>query len=85
MIGWVPVASDAVARVACPPERFTVPIGVTPSVNITVPVGVPATEATVAVSETVPPNVDGFALLVTLVVVTVPITDCVRAALVLAR
>ena len=47
-------------NVAIPPDRVPVPIVVEPSLNATVPLGVPAVEDTTAVNVTDWPNVDGF-------------------------
>ena len=63
VIECVPSASDAVANVAFLLASVPVPSTVAPSINVTVPVGVPApgaTAAKVAVNVTVLPEVDGF-------------------------
>ena len=60
----MPDVSEEVLYVACPePFRVPVPSVVAPSLNVTVPVGVPVPElgATVAVNITDCPTVDGFA------------------------
>jgi len=57
---WVPTVSVAVSSVATPPDRALVPRVVVPSLKVTVPVGVPAPEDTVAVKTTVCPKVEGF-------------------------
>ena len=49
-----------------------------PSLNVTVPVGVPPLPATVAVNVTDCPNTDGFAEDTTVVVVEACVTVCVR-------
>ena len=59
--------------------KVPVPIGLPPSRNVTVPVGVPepgATGETVAVKVTDWPNTDGFADEVTVVVVFALFTTC---------
>ena len=58
-----PSASAEVENVATPPESEPVPIVVEPSLNVTVPVAVPAPgalTATVAVNVTDSPTTDGF-------------------------
>ncbi len=65
MIEWIPVARDELENVACPAESVIVPIVVVPSLNVTVPEGVPAPGAvavTVAVNVTDWPKVEGFTL-----------------------
>ena len=71
MIGCVPTASDDVVSVAVLPASATVPSGVTPSKNETVPVGLVPPE-TVAVNVTDWPNVDGLSDETTPVVVAGP-------------
>ena len=67
-----------------PPETVTaVASVVVPSVNLTVPVGVPPEEVMVAVRVTDDPDVDGFADEVTVVVVEPPVTTCESAVLAL--
>ncbi len=56
-------------NVAAPPDTVPVPMGVPPSLNVTVPVNVPAVLVTVAVNVTKVPNRDGFKSDVTLVAV----------------
>ena len=76
MIDALPVASSV-----------AVPIVVSPSLNVTVPVGTPvpgATGATVAVSVTACPRDEGLGDVVSVVVVSA-FTTCVTAADVLAR
>lgn len=53
--GRVDVTSDAL-----PPTKLAVPSFVDPIVNVTVPVGMPEADATVAVSITDSPEFDGF-------------------------
>lgn len=45
-MAWVPSESVAVVKSAAPAMREVVPNGVVPSMNVTVPVGVPAPGAT---------------------------------------
>ena len=52
VIECVPTARDEVVSVATPPESVPRPRGVVPSRKLTVPVGTPAGEDTVAVSVT---------------------------------
>ena len=57
----MPTASEEVVRVAEPVESsMAVPIVDAPSLNVTLPVGVPAVELTLAVNVTACPNTDGF-------------------------
>ena len=74
----VPTASAAVLNDALLPLRATVPRGVTPSKNCTVPVG-PEDGLTVAVNVTCCPNTDGSGAAVNAVAVLTPFTVCVRA------
>ncbi len=72
---------------ALPLTRVTVPSAVAPSRNVTVPVGTPAAEVTVALRVTACPVVDGFGVDVSLVVVAAAagaFTSCVTTAEVLA-
>lgn len=80
MIECAPTVSELVVNVATP-EPFNVPVPrvVAPSLNVTVPVGVPEAAATVAVNVTGEPTVDGFALEVRVVVVLC-VTVCVKTA-----
>jgi hypothetical protein len=76
-----PIASAVVVRLAVPPESVPVPMVVTPSLNVTVPVGVPApgaTAATVAVNVSDWPKTEGFGPVVraTVVVVLAWLTVC---------
>jgi len=78
----VPVVSAEVVYVATPPLNVPVPRVVTPSLKVTVPVAVPApgaTAATVAVKVTDWPNVLGFRLETTLVVLLALLTTCETA------
>jgi len=60
VIECVPADSVDVESCACPPLRATVPSAVVPSLNVTVPVGVPDPDDTVAVNMTDCPKFDGF-------------------------
>ena len=59
---WVPTVRFETLMLAWPSARVWVPRVVAPSVNVTVPVGVPEAEVTAAVKVTADPNVDGFGL-----------------------
>ena len=75
----MPIASDEIANVAAPPLSVPVPRVVLPSLNVTVPVGVPlagAAAATVAVNVTDWPKTDGFDEDVTAVVLLAWFTTC---------
>src|SRR5215831_9786716 len=79
----LPAGRALVASVALPPLRLLEPIEEPPSLNVTVPVGVPApgaTALTVAVNVTVWPNTDGLADEVTVVVEPSWLTVCSRLA-----
>src|SRR5262249_36660966 len=65
--GWVPTVRVDVTREALPSPRVAVPTPVAPSLNVTVPVGPPAADVTVALSVTAWPLVEGFGLEVRLV------------------
>jgi hypothetical protein len=55
LIEWDPTASELVLKVAVPPVSVPVPMLTAPSLNVTLPLGVPvagATAATVAVKVT---------------------------------
>ena len=70
---WLPTANAEVVNVATAALSVPVPMGLPPSRNVTVPVGVPApgaTGETVAVKVTDWPKTDGFADEVTAVVVS---------------
>jgi len=56
----VPAARVEVLNCACPLLSATVPSAVAPSLNVTVPVGVPEADVTVAVNVTDCPTFDGF-------------------------
>lgn len=71
MIECVPTLNAEVLYVVCPPDRVPVPRVVDPSLNVTVPVGVPPIPLTWAVKVTDAPEVDGFSEEVTVVVVAV--------------
>ena len=75
----MPTANAEVVNVAIPPLSAPVPIGLPPSRNVTVPVGVPApgaTGETVAVNVTDWPNTDGLTEEVTVVLVSALLTTC---------
>ena len=55
-----PTARVEVANVAFPPASVPVPKVFTPFLKVTVPVGVPPVDVTVAVNVTLAPNVEGF-------------------------
>ena len=65
VIEWLPTASADVVNVAIPePSKVPVPSVVNPSMNVTIPVGMPepgATTVIVAVNVTDWPNTDGLA------------------------
>ena len=73
-----PTASVDVVSDAVPPLKATLPNGVAPSKNCTVPVG-PEDGLTVAVNVTGCPTVDGFRDDVNVVVVMIALTVCVTA------
>jgi hypothetical protein len=52
---WLPTASVLLLNVALPAESAGLPSVVAPSLKVTVPVGVPAVEVTVAVNVTIVP------------------------------
>ena len=69
-MGWEPCVSEEVLNVAFPALIGPVPSVVVPSLNVTVPVMVPAVaELTLAVNATDVPTVEGFSDEVTVVVV----------------
>jgi hypothetical protein len=83
-----PTARDDVLKVAEPALSVPVPIDVVPSLNVTVPVGVPlpgAVVLTVAVNVTDWPNTDGFVDDATVVLVAAAFTVCVRLEELLAE
>jgi hypothetical protein len=71
VIVWLPTARVVVLNAACPlPFTATFDASVVaPSLNVTVPVGVPAADVTVAANVTDCPEVDGFGEELTLVAV----------------
>lgn len=73
------VESEDVLKVAAPPESVPEPSNVAPSKKLTVPVGVPPVEATVAVNVTLSLNEDGFGADASVVVVVAGFTVCVIA------
>jgi len=80
-----PPLSINVVMVAFPfPSSDCVPIELAPSLKVTLPVGVPALEATVAVNVTVCPKSDGFGSDVNVVVVLAGLTVWVSVIEVLA-
>ena len=68
MIEWKPSANVEIEKVATPLESGTVPSIVAPSLNVTLPVGVPSVDVTVAVNVTVLATAPGFAELVSTIV-----------------
>ena len=83
---WLPTASVEVANVALPELKAAVARVAAPSRKVTVPVGVPApgeTALTVAVKVTAWPNTDGFTDEVTVVELEALLTVWVMAAEVL--
>jgi hypothetical protein len=60
----VPAARDEVVNAAAPPDRVIAPNGVVPSRKLTVPVGVPNEDATLAVNVTALVAKAGFTVLV---------------------
>src|SRR5205814_1575287 len=63
VIGWEPTTNADVVNVATPPLSVPVPSTAAPSLNMTVPVGVPVageTAVTVAVKVTLVPTTAGF-------------------------
>ena len=85
VIEWLPTDNAEVEHMACD-EPFSATfeqIGLAPSKNVAVPVGVPApgvTAATVPVKTTFCPETDGFCDDVTVVVVFALLTTCVSTA-----
>jgi hypothetical protein len=78
---WLPAEREEVAKVAMPALRVPEPMGVPPSRNWTVPVGVPApgaTAVTAAVKVTNSPSTDGLISEATVVVVLAWFTVWVR-------
>ena len=71
----MPNASVEVLNVALPLLSVPEPSVVVPSLKVTVPVGVPPVEVTVAVKVTAAPKVDGFSEDFRVVFVAIPFTD----------
>src|SRR5438552_16000124 len=67
--GWLPAASVEMEIEALPLTSVAVPSTVAPSRNVTVPVGTPVAEVTVALRVTACPVVEGFGVEVRVVVV----------------
>ena len=79
----MPIASEEVEKVALPPTSVAVASVVLPSMNATVPLGVPepgTTALTAAAKVTVCPNTDGFTDDVTVVELESLLTVCVIPA-----
>jgi len=74
VIWSVPVGRVVVVKVTFPPASVPAPNTVVPSVKVTVPVGVVVGDATMAVSFTDCPDVEGFREDVRVVVVTAWLT-----------
>jgi hypothetical protein len=70
VIKWVPTVRAEVVKVATPPARVAVPTTVVPSLNVTVPVGIPLPLVMVAVNLTGVCAAVGLADVVSLAVVT---------------
>ena len=83
VIEWLATDKVEVLKVALPPLSVPVPSEVDPSLKVTVPVGVPPLDVTVAVNFTEAPNVDGFSEDVTDVELVAALTVCVSTAEVL--
>ena len=83
MIEWLATDKVEVVKTAFPPLRLCVDTTVELSLNVTVPVGVPPLDVTVAVKLTDWPNVDGFTEETRAVEVEACFTVCVRAGEVL--
>ena len=84
MIEWLPTANAEVVNVAFPRLSLPVPSTVAPSLNVTVPVGVPEVAGfTVAVKVTAWPAADGFTEETTEVVEAAWFTTCDSAGEVL--
>ena len=71
VIVCIPEVSADVGKVATPPANVTVPKIALPFLNVTLPVGVPDEEETVAVNVTACPNIAGFELELTMVLLGV--------------
>ena len=74
VIASAPIGRAVVDKLAFPPAKVLVPKTVVPTVKVTVPVGVIVGDATVAVSFTDCPDVEGFREDVRVVVVTAWLT-----------
>src|SRR4030081_1640219 len=76
---WVPAVKVEVFRIAVPPLSATVASVVVPSLNVTrSPFGIaPKVELTVEVNVTVCPNLEGFRLEATVVLLGYLLTTCV--------
>jgi hypothetical protein len=86
VIECVPCDNDFVVKAADPLLSVTVASVVAPSLNVTVPVGVPVNwGATFAVNVTFEPSGAGFSDEVNVVLLVALLTFCERAAEVLAR
>jgi len=71
---WFPSENEEVLKLATPATKGTVPSTVAPSLNVTVPVGVPAPGLTVAVSVTCWPKTSEVEEAVSVVVVVPMLT-----------
>jgi hypothetical protein len=80
-----PVVSVVVENATVPPLRALVASSVAPSINFTLPVGVPPVDVTVAVNVTFWPWLDGFSEEVTADDVVALLTTCESAVDLLAR
>lgn len=83
VIEWLATDKVEVLKVALPLLSVPVPSVVEPSLKVTVPVGVPPLDVTVAVNFTEAPNVDGFSEDATEVELVAAFTVCVSTAEVL--
>ncbi len=79
MIEWDPKVKVEVVNVAVVPDRVPVPIVAPPSLNVTVPVGVPPLAVMVAVNVTLCPTVLGLREEVRAMVVVAWSTVCASA------
>lgn len=80
MIEWLATDKVEIANVALPLLSVPVPSVVELSLKVTVPVGVPPDDVTVAVKVTDSPKVDGFTDEATEVELVAALTVCVNAA-----
>ena len=79
---WLPTVSEVIEQVATPVPKawaLQVPMVVAPSLNATLPVGVPPADVTVAVNTTGAPKVVLATLEVSTVVEAAAVTLCARA------